>query len=88
MNIITYIAYLVGDSKRKILPDYEPIPLQLLSTQSNVTFVFTNPTVEIHEIDHPVGVSAIIGEDVAAGYVSGVGWVDDLHILEEGSTYI
>ena len=87
MNIITYIAYLVGDSKREILPDYEPIPLQLLSTQSNVTFVFTNPTVGIHEIDHPEGVSAIAGTGVAASYVSGVGWVGSLHILEEGSTY-
>ena len=87
MDILTYIAYLVGDSKRVVLPTYQPGPLNLPSTQSSVNFVMNNPLSQVHEINHPEGVSGIVGEGMVAQFVSEIGWVGNLHTLIPGESY-
>ena len=86
MNIATYIAYLVGDSNRLVIPNYDPGPLLMSAANSSVNFVYNNPTEVVHDIEHPEGVEGIVGQGVAA-VLSPIGWVGSLHSLTQGESY-
>jgi hypothetical protein len=88
MNIAEHIAYLIGDSKREVVLDYEKyIPNVIILTQGNNEIVYTKPTALLSEIEHPEGVVQIVGQGLAATYSPFIGWVGNLESLEQGNVY-
>ena len=90
MNIATYIAYLIGDSLRKTIPKYEIgiVPVTLKTGPNEV--LYTAPTMNINDINHPVGVISIehIDTHLTSTYNINTGWRGDLNTLIMGETYI
>ena len=90
MNIAEHIAYLIGDSNRKVVLDYENYIENTIVLSNNIDnyITYTNTTTSIHDINHPEGVYQIVGEGLASSYVESLGWVGNLHELIEGSNYV
>tara|TARA_Y100000361_G_scaffold132192_1_gene129480 strand:- start:4369 stop:5700 length:1332 start_codon:yes stop_codon:yes gene_type:complete len=88
MNIAEHIAYLIGDSKREVILDYENyIPNPIILTEGFNEITYTKPTALVQEIEHPEGLISIQTVGAAASYNPVLGWVGNLSTLEQGNTY-
>jgi len=88
MNIAEHIAYLIGDSKREVVLDYENYITNIIILNNGPNDIkYTKPTAFLDDINHPEGVNRIVGEGVAAVYNPNIGWVGNLFELEEGESY-
>ena len=103
MDIATHIAYLIGDHKRVIVPEYDNQHqwLTLIDSDSNeynsntsnkFTFFPTthHPPLEpipLDELTHPDGVTGIFGVGLAATFSPSLGWVGSLTSLHQNFDY-
>ena len=88
MNIAEHIAYLIGDSKREVVLDYENyIPDVIILTEGDNEITYTNSTALLSEIEHPEGIVQIVGQGLAATFNPILGWVGNLESLEQGNVY-
>ena len=87
MNIAEYIAYLIGDSERRIIPAYEDINFSTVLYEGNNPMTFNLPNALISEVNHPEGVVTISGEGIAAVLNPTLGWVGSLSHFSPISGY-
>ncbi len=87
MNIAEYIAYLIGDSRRLVIPPYEGIAHKVTLTSPSVSVAYNLPNALINDIEHPNGVHGIVGQGLAATLLPTGDWVGSLSMLENGKTY-